>query len=173
MTNKANISRRANRVFKPRALAIRTLVIGPQSQWPSHNRKCGIHSVLTSFGGWLNRSALSWIIRDMERSSQRRTGSGQQRQDNTERSPVRNIARIMIMFSMTLCLAGCFKESEAEIIAIAEKARDIYQVEAVLGEPDRVVNFGRQDDWEYVASDGRVAITVVGTRITHVRREEH
>lgn len=85
---------------------------------------------------------------------------------------MKNVARILLIFSMTLCLAACFKDSAAEIMAIANNAKDIHGVEAALGKPDRVVNFGRQDDWEYVASDGRVAITVDGNRITHVRKEQ-
>ena len=85
---------------------------------------------------------------------------------------MRNGARILLIFSLTLCLSACFKDSAAEIMAIANKAKDIHAVEVALGKPDRVVNFGDQDDWEYVASDGRVAITVVGKRITHVRKEQ-
>jgi hypothetical protein len=85
---------------------------------------------------------------------------------------MKNVARILFVFSLTLCLAACFKDSSAEIMAVANKAKDIHAVEAELGEPDRVVNFGNQDDWEYVASDGRVAITVVGKRIVHVRKEQ-
>jgi hypothetical protein len=84
---------------------------------------------------------------------------------------MRNVARILLILTMTLGLAGCFKDSVAEIMAVANKAKDIHVVEAALGKPDRIVNFGRQEDWEYVASDGRVAVTVEGARITNVRKE--
>lgn len=84
---------------------------------------------------------------------------------------MRNGPRILLIFSLMLCLSACFEDSAAEIIAIADKAKDIHAVEAALGKPDRVVNYGDQDDWEYVASDGRVAITVVSNRIIHVRKE--
>lgn len=85
---------------------------------------------------------------------------------------MRTTARFLIALSLTLCLSGCFKDSSAEIMAIANNAKDIGVVEAKLGKPDRIVNYGLQNDWEYVASDGRVAITVINKTITHVRKEQ-
>ena len=85
---------------------------------------------------------------------------------------MKSAARILIVLSLTLGLSACFKDSAAKIMTIANNAKDIGVVEAALGRPDRIVNYGHQDDWEYIASDGRVAITVVNKTITHVRKED-
>jgi hypothetical protein len=59
---------------------------------------------------------------------------------------MRTAARFLIVLSLTLCLSACFKDSAAEIMATAKSAKDIGVVEAKLGKPDRIVNYGHQND---------------------------
>lgn len=81
------------------------------------------------------------------------------------------LRRLLPALVLTLALSACFDVSVADIMTLANNADDIHDVEAEFGEPDRIVNYGLQNDWEYSASDGRVAITVEGTTIVKVRKE--